>query len=148
MELNEYSPVFGIISVLFLVIAFSDLIPLMGSNVAYFESAVPFRLFLFFGLATYCYVGSSFYICNGLVFVYSFAEVWFNFLIYAALRDEKYVRDKAQAQKERQTMDELLRGDRDPKESEELLKSMEEEEFNKIMQQLKEDHSISKPKSN
>ncbi|ODV93863.1 hypothetical protein PACTADRAFT_21761, partial [Pachysolen tannophilus NRRL Y-2460] len=94
VQMNAYDPVFGIFSFIIATLALHDLVPLFESNVTYFESIVPSRLLFFFGMAVYCCCGSSFYICNNLVFVYCFFEIFFNVLIFSSLREEKYERIK------------------------------------------------------
>mmetsp|Transcript_4507 Transcript_4507/g.4985 ORF Transcript_4507/g.4985 Transcript_4507/m.4985 type:complete len:165 (-) Transcript_4507:54-548(-) len=92
--LDTSNPLIGITAITFATLAISDLIPLLADNIEYFETIVPTRLFLYFGLAAYSYVTKSPIFSNNIIFVYSFFEIWFNFLIYNNLRDEKYYRIK------------------------------------------------------
>lgn len=94
VQMKSKNPLVGILSIAFASNALADLLPLLSKNIAYFETLVPIRLFIFFGLTSYAYLGNVDYVCNNIVFVYSFFEVWFNFLIYNNLRDEKYYRLK------------------------------------------------------
>lgn len=99
MQLNivlvdSSNPLLGITAVAFATLAISDFIPLLADNIEYFETIVPTRLFLYFGLAAYSYVTNSPFFSSNVIFVYSFFEIWFNFLIYNNLRDERYYRIK------------------------------------------------------
>ena len=94
IETDGDSVFYGIISLLFGLQAVGDLIPLLAENVDYFETIVPTRLTIFFFLAAYAYISKSLTFGNNAVFVYSFFEVWFNFLIFNNLRDEKFYRLK------------------------------------------------------
>lgn len=94
VQLKTFNPLLGILAVVFGVLAVSDLIPLIANNIEYFESIVPTRLIIYFALAGFSYFTSSELFGNNLIFVYSFFEVWFNFLIFNNLRDEKYYRIK------------------------------------------------------
>lgn len=91
---DNTNPLIGITAVAFGTLAISDLIPLLADNIEYFETIVPTRLFMYFALAAFSYVTKSPFFSNNIIFVYSFFEVWFNFLIYNNLRDEKYYRIK------------------------------------------------------
>lgn len=94
VESESDSVLYGTISILFGLQAISDLIPLLADNINYFETIVPTRLTVFFFLAAYSYVSTNVAFGNNVVFVYSFFEIWFNFLIFNNLRDEKYYRLK------------------------------------------------------
>ncbi|ODV67677.1 hypothetical protein HYPBUDRAFT_108344 [Hyphopichia burtonii NRRL Y-1933] len=93
-QVSDTNPLLGILSIVFGVQAISDLIPLLAENIEYFETITPTRLIFFFGLGAYTYLSSNSIIANSLVFVYAFFEIWFNFLIFNNLRDEKYYRLK------------------------------------------------------
>lgn len=60
----------------------------------YFENLVPLRLALFFLLTGFCYYSDNELVSNNLVCTYGFVEVWFNFVIFNNLRDEKVQRYK------------------------------------------------------
>ncbi|ODQ79349.1 hypothetical protein BABINDRAFT_161758 [Babjeviella inositovora NRRL Y-12698] len=99
VEIDDYNPIFGILALLFGVLAMSDLVPLFEANTMYFESITPSRLVVFFSLAAYSYLGDSLYFCNNIVFIYCFMEVWFNMLLFSSLKDEKYTRIKAEIER-------------------------------------------------
>lgn len=88
------NPLLGALSVIFGSLALSDLIPLMANNLEYFETIVPSRLAVYFILAAYGYLVKESILSNNWIFTYSFIEIWFNFLIYNNLKDEKYYRMK------------------------------------------------------
>lgn len=92
-DIND--PIFGLVALAFGSLTLAEIVPLFSDNVEYFESIVPARLFVYFLLCSYSYGGQSDFICNNVVFVYSFFEIWFNFLIFSNLRDERYHRVKA-----------------------------------------------------
>ncbi|KAK6457790.1 increased loss of mitochondrial DNA protein 1 [Scheffersomyces xylosifermentans] len=87
-------PLLGILAVVFSSLAIGDVIPLLANNIDYFETVVPTRLAFFFGLAAYAYLINDSVLSNALIITYSFLEIWFNFLIFNNLRDEKYYRMK------------------------------------------------------
>lgn len=93
-KLDKANPLVGAAAVVFASLALSDLIPLMADNIAYFETVVPTRLTMYFGIAAYSYLDNKSAVSNSLIFTYAFFEIWFNFLIYNNLRDEKYYRMK------------------------------------------------------
>lgn len=93
IHLRQDDPALAILGIVFGILAVNDLIPLLANNIEYFETIIPVRLFVFFGIAAYSYLAESVFSSN-IVFVYSFFEIWFNFLIYNNLRDEKYYRLK------------------------------------------------------
>lgn len=95
---SKENPMLGITSMVFGSLALSDLIPLLADNLLYFESIVPVRLTLSFALGAYTYISDYEVIANNLVFVYAFFEIWFNFLVFNNLRDEKYYRLKKYAE--------------------------------------------------
>ncbi|CAH6719949.1 protein Ilm1p [[Candida] jaroonii] len=90
----EDKPINGIISLLLFLQGVHDLIPNLADNIHYFETIVPTRLFFYFCLGAYCYLFEDEYFSNNVIFVYSFLEIWVNFLIYNNLRDEKFHRLK------------------------------------------------------
>jgi hypothetical protein len=92
--LNNDNPLLGIVCLLFGLLVVSDVVPLMAENYQYFESIVPIRLCIFFGIAAYSYLVKTSILSNCLIFTYAFFEIWLNFLIYNNLRDEKYYRLK------------------------------------------------------
>lgn len=90
LTLSQYSAQLGLFGTLFLFASASDFIPLLENNKKYFNSIVPFRLFLFFGITALSYLWeSNLYLHNNAVFTYCFIEVWINFVILGALRDER-----------------------------------------------------------
>lgn len=94
VKLEAENPLLGICSFLFFTLAISDIIPLLAENIDYFETVVPTRLTFYFGLAAFSYFAKTSIFSNNLVFVYSFFEIWVNFLIFNNLKDEKYYRIK------------------------------------------------------
>ncbi|CUS24835.1 LAQU0S20e00936g1_1 [Lachancea quebecensis] len=88
--LPSHSAQLGLVSMLFGLLATHDFIPLLERNKMFFESIVPIRLMFFFILtALSYYMEENLYIHNNAVFIYGFCEVWMNFLIFSALRDER-----------------------------------------------------------
>lgn len=94
VDASENNPMFGVVAVLFTLQAVSDLIPILAENVQYFDTVVPARLMFAFLLGLFCITSEYGLVANNLVFTYSFFEIWFNFLIYTNLRDDKYQRAK------------------------------------------------------
>lgn len=93
LTMSQYSAQLGLIGMLFGMLAFTDLIPLLEDNRTYFYSIVPIRLLGYFVVATLSYTWrSNYYLHNNVIFIYSFSEIWINFVIYNSLREEKEVR--------------------------------------------------------
>lgn len=91
-EFDEFIP---LISVLFAFLGVSDIIQLMSSNTMFFESIVPVRLSLFFIVAACGYfLKDGFILGYDCIFIYCLFEIWFNFLVYNLLRQEKFARNK------------------------------------------------------
>ncbi|GMM35424.1 Ilm1 protein [Saccharomycopsis crataegensis] len=61
----------------------------------YFENLVPLRLLFFFALTGYSYISENPLVANNLVSTYGFIEIWFNFVIFNNLREEKVKRYKS-----------------------------------------------------
>lgn len=90
LTMSQYNAQLGLFGILFLFLSVGDLIPLLESNKKYFNSIVPFRLFIFFILTALSYLWeSNLYLHNNAVFIYSFIEVWINFIVFGALREER-----------------------------------------------------------
>lgn len=90
LTLSPQSAQLGLFGIIFIMLAIHDLIPLLERNTKHFDSIVPFRLFCFFILAAVSYISdSNYYLHNNTVFIYSFVEVWMNFIIFNSLREEK-----------------------------------------------------------
>lgn len=90
LSMSQNSAQLGLFGLLFLFSAISDLIPLLEGNEKFFGSVVPFRLFMFFTLTALAYMWeSNLYLHNNAVFTYCFVEVWINFIILGALREER-----------------------------------------------------------
>lgn len=94
LHLTPSSPLLGLAAITFTSLAISDVVPLIAENLAYFESLVPIRLGCYFILAAYIYLVPTSMVSNSLVITFAFLEIWFNFLIFNNLRDEKYYRMK------------------------------------------------------
>lgn len=92
LHIPRHSAQLGMVSVLFFLLAVSDLLPLLENNLAYFDSVVPFRLLAFFVLAGVSYLReSNLYFHNNAVFVYCFCEIIMHFMIYTAIKDDQSV---------------------------------------------------------
>ncbi|SCV02082.1 LAMI_0G15742g1_1 [Lachancea mirantina] len=90
LNLAATSAQLGLFAVIFGLMALHDLIPLLETNRMYFQSIVPTRLLFFFVIAGMSYfLETNFYFHNNAVFIYAFVEVWMNFLIFSAIREEK-----------------------------------------------------------
>ncbi|AMD22473.1 HHL297Cp [Eremothecium sinecaudum] len=90
LNMNPFGAQLGLISLIFCMLAISDLIPLLEKNKKYFKSLVPFRLMMYFTIAVVSYLyESNLYIHNNAIFVYCFCELWLNFLIVTALKEEE-----------------------------------------------------------
>lgn len=90
LVLSKHSAQLGLFGVLFILLAFTDLIPLLEDNRMYFYSIVPTRLLAYFITATLAYSWqSNLFLHNNAVFIYAFIEIWLNFVIYNSLREEK-----------------------------------------------------------
>lgn len=106
------------------LLGLTDLIQLFVDNVKYFESIVPTRLTIFFGVSAYSYLVTDSTLHNDFVFVYSFLEIWFNFLLYNILREEKHARNK---KLEKQLETELLKVQQGELTIEEVIEKVERE---------------------
>lgn len=90
LMMSKNSAQLGVFGILFLLSAVQDLIPLLETNKKHFNSIVPVRLLIFFILTGMSYMWeSNFYVHNNAVFIYSFIEVWINFVVFGALREER-----------------------------------------------------------
>lgn len=108
LTLSSHSAQLGLFSILFILMATNDLIPLLEKNKKYFESIVPVRLMLFFVLTGLSYyLEDNLYLHNNAVFIYSFCEVWINFLIFSAVREER----NSDIERDNQFMDSQLIGE-------------------------------------
>lgn len=94
IPVDNKSPLNGMISLLLGFLAIGDLIPCLADNIQYFETAVPARLLFYFMMAGYIYFVEDRMFSNNVTFVYSFLEVWINYLVFSNLREEKYARLK------------------------------------------------------
>ena len=95
IQIEDFNdPIFGLIALAFGSLTLSEVVPLFSDNIEYFESIVPARLFVYFVVGFISYGGYSETLNNNVIFVYAFFEVWFNFLIFTNLRDERYKRVK------------------------------------------------------
>ncbi|CCE63128.1 hypothetical protein TPHA_0E00320 [Tetrapisispora phaffii CBS 4417] len=90
LNLAPKSAQLGVVGLLFALLAIDDLIPLLERNTKHFSSIVPFRLMIFFIVTASSYLAeTNYYVHNNAVFIYSFIEVWLNFLIFSAIREER-----------------------------------------------------------
>lgn len=112
----------GALGAFFISLGGIDLLQLFIDNHKYFESIVPTRLTIFFGISAYSYCVKNSALHNDLVFVYSFLEIWINFLLYNVLRDEKHKRNK---KFEQQLEKELLQVQQGNKPIEEVIARVE-----------------------
>ncbi|SCU85607.1 LAFA_0D16666g1_1 [Lachancea sp. 'fantastica'] len=95
LVMPSYSAQLGLFAVVFSLMALQDFIPLLERNTTYFESIVSLRLFFFFAITAYGYcVSGNLFLHNNAVVIYGACEIWINFLIFTALRDEKNERFK------------------------------------------------------
>lgn len=121
--INQHNQnVIGLFSLFFSSVAIVDLVQLVANNSKYFESIVPTRLILAFVIATVSYLKHDSILHNDFVFVLSFLEIWFNFLIYNVLRQEKVARTNKL--KERFAK-ELLEAEQDSEKYDELVAKFE-----------------------
>ncbi|KAH3679111.1 hypothetical protein WICPIJ_008719 [Wickerhamomyces pijperi] len=122
LEFDEFLP---LISLLFISLSITDLVQLSFKNHSFFESVVPVRLSLFFIIAglSYFLKSDGFLFGNDCIFVYCLLEIWFNFLIYNLLRQEKFERNK---KFEAKLEDKLL----------EIQQAADEKEFNNELEQV------------
>ncbi|KAG0681269.1 hypothetical protein C6P40_003163 [Pichia californica] len=137
LMVNDKSPIYGSIGVVMISLILSDLGPLLDKNVKYFETAVFVRLTFFFGLCAYCYLGTWVVLCNSIVFFYSFLEVWFGILTFSTLKDERYNRAKEEIVNEAEYREQYQRGELPPDEEEKYEEDLQEQEFKKIMDELR-----------
>lgn len=90
LVLSAYSAQLGLFSLFFFLMAVNDIIPLLEKNTKYFQSIVPLRSMIFFIITALSYYWQdNLYIHNNAVFIYSFCELWINFLIFSAVREER-----------------------------------------------------------
>ncbi|CAH00638.1 Ilm1 [Kluyveromyces lactis] len=90
LQIPQQSAQLGLFSLLLGLSAVHDLLPLLENNKKHFQAVVPFRLMIFFVLtALSVFMNNNLYLHNNAIFVYGFCEVWMNFLIFVALRDER-----------------------------------------------------------
>ncbi|SCU85295.1 LAME_0D00826g1_1 [Lachancea meyersii CBS 8951] len=95
LTMSSYSAQLGLFAAVFSLMAIQDLVPLLEQNTQFFESVVPIRLFFFFLLTAYAYCrAGNLFLHNNAVIIYGGCEVWINFLIFSAVRDEKNERFK------------------------------------------------------
>lgn len=90
LSLSPYSGQLGLISFVFLLLALHDIVPFLEGNKVYFRSIVPVRLTIYFiiGAVSFLWVDNLF-VHNNAVFIYSFVEIWINFLLLNAVREER-----------------------------------------------------------
>ncbi|CCH44849.1 putative membrane protein [Wickerhamomyces ciferrii] len=119
-DLNEKT--LGLVSLLFFSLGLIDFMQLLVDNVKYFESIIPLRLTIFFGIASYSYMIPTSPFHNDLVFSYSFLEIWFNFLLYNVIREEKHKRNQ---KFEKKLESELLQVQQGKKSIEEVVNKLE-----------------------
>ncbi|SJM88229.1 related to protein ILM1 [Zygosaccharomyces bailii] len=128
LTMSPYSGQLGTFGILFLMLAFSDLLPLLESNRKYFYSIVPARLTIYFVLTALSYLWTSnLYLHNNAVFLLCFNEVWMNFVIYGAIREERNEEFKRSSQ--------FINNS-------ELLEEEEEEEREEEAEELAEDEEV------
>ncbi|ODV86826.1 hypothetical protein CANARDRAFT_195592 [[Candida] arabinofermentans NRRL YB-2248] len=137
---NESSPVYGSLAVLLVFGSIGDLFALLDENFSYFELVVPLKLFTYFLLAFYCYLGSNLFLCNSLIFAYVFVEIWFHILIFSSLREEREERAKKEYQehhdKEHKELDEIVEVTAEEEAEDEKTRKENEQELKKIIKNL------------
>lgn len=111
----------SLLCVLLVVLGITDIVQLLIENHKYFESIIPVRLTLCFLLAGvgYLYKGV---LHDDYVFVFLFMEIWFHFVIYNVVREEKHDRNKKFEEKLEQ---ELLVLQADDSKFEEVVSKLE-----------------------
>ncbi|CAN6669446.1 hypothetical protein TRVA0_041S01222 [Trichomonascus vanleenenianus] len=112
-NLRYDNPLIGLVALLLILLGVADLPPLAGDYILYFENALLYRLFAYFGIAGYSYFVYSPLLSNSLVFCFSFLELVLNFVIYATLREERndingeQLRFIVEEEEEEETLEEL-----------------------------------------
>lgn len=91
--------VMGIISLLLAAIGLTDVSQLVERNHVYFESVIPTRLLVSFALAGYGYLFETSFLHDDLVFTLLCVEIWFHFVIYNVVREEKHDRNRKYEEK-------------------------------------------------
>ncbi|GMG41518.1 unnamed protein product [Ambrosiozyma monospora] len=136
LMVNDNSPIYGSLAVLLFTLAFTDFLPLVDDNTQYLELAAPARLLFFFVLAIYTCMGSNIYICNSLVFVYCFFEIWTGILIYSTTREEKMKRLQEIEKAEEELQEQYQRGELNDEQTAKVEKELEKAEIDKLMQEF------------
>ncbi|GME72661.1 unnamed protein product [[Candida] boidinii] len=134
---NEDSPIYGTIGVVLFMSIVSDLVPLLEDNRQYYEAVLPTKLLIFFCLASYSYLGSYVYLCNSIVFCYTFVEIWFSILMFSSLKDESQSILKEKLVERNEKLEKFNNGELSETEFQEFKKELENDEYNKIMQEFK-----------
>ncbi|CCD24342.1 Ilm1p NDAI_0D00280 [Naumovozyma dairenensis CBS 421] len=90
LQLPQHSGQLGLFGILFIFSALNDIVAILENNKKYLNSIVPIRLLGFFVLTGISFLWeTNLFIHNNSVFIYSFLEMWINFVIYNSLREEK-----------------------------------------------------------
>ncbi|KAL3230838.1 Protein ILM1 [Nakaseomyces bracarensis] len=90
LTISPYSGQLGLISFIFFLLAVHDIIPFLEGNKVYFRSIVPARLTVYFIIGAVSFLWTdNLYVHNNGVFIYTFVEIWINFLLLNAVREER-----------------------------------------------------------
>jgi uncharacterized membrane protein len=121
-QLSGSDSVKSLIVVILGLLGITDIVQLIQDNKVYFESIIPVRLTLAFGFAGYGYAVETSVFHEDTVFVFLFMEIWFHFVIYNVVRQEKHERNKRYEQKLEQ---ELLEIQQDDEKFEKIISKVE-----------------------
>lgn len=92
--LGAHADATAVLVVLLSVVGLTDVVQLVVDNTLYFESMVPSRLTLAFLMACWGYMFEGSMLHDDVVFALLFVEVWFHFVVYNIVRQEKHERNK------------------------------------------------------
>ncbi|KAK9476371.1 increased loss of mitochondrial DNA protein 1 [Lipomyces japonicus] len=97
-EFKKDDPAIGLIIVLLIYAAISDISVIISPNTSFLEVTVPFRLMFSFIVTAFSYLGSdsNISLSNSIVFTISFVEIIIQFWLYTTLREERSVKIRQQ----------------------------------------------------
>lgn len=102
----------------------TDLVQLGVKNWKYFEGVLPLRLVISFALGAWVYYKPSSILHNDLAFIFLFVEMWFHFVLYNFVRQEK---DERKKRFEERLEQELLKAQQDGVDVDTLAKKLQKE---------------------